>query len=62
MYNDVIEELIEVMKEDIKDNVNEYILKMDINRILDRFVTENTWQLKARITDLEDELYKERRK
>ena len=58
-YSDVIEEIIETLREDAQ--CDRYTVESDLTRILDRFIEQNTWQLKGRIRELEDELYSDRR-
>ena len=58
-YEDVIEEILEAVEED-KD-CDRYTIRFDLSTILDKFIERNTWQLKAKIADLENELYKDRR-
>lgn len=58
-YEDVIEEIIETIEED--KNCDRFTVRYDIERILDKFVNQNTWQLKGRIRELEDEIYRDRR-
>ena len=58
-YEDVIEEILNAVEED--KGCDRFTVRFDLSRILDKFVEQNTWQLKAKIADLENELYKDRR-
>ena len=58
-YEDIIDEILEAVEED-KD-CDRFTVRYDIKKILDKFIEQNTWQLKGKIRELENEVYLERR-
>ena len=56
----IIDELLNIIKEDLKNNVNNYVMYQDIHKILDKHVEELREEdrefYKEKITELENDV------
>ena len=57
MYDTVIDEILEVIKEDLKDKVDDYTLKYDLRVVLERFIESNNWAIKAKLKELAERFH-----
>ena len=52
MFDVVIDEIIEVVNEDLKDKVDDYTLRYDLTVVLERFIESNNWAIKAKLKEI----------